>query len=868
MSGELSFPLSDLYSLSVYDLEDDNPLFQKIGDSFFYLKELLGFDCVDDLRTFFQADDFETIEDVYTFYGHIKCCPVSHRLFKRFTARGPSLQSLSAFYLSLNRALPGGLESVLKLPDNLALVILSLHLEMSSFSSTPGCNTHGSVSNCETLLITNFESVRKYLVELYSHVISADSDADPPWQQHPISDRLVENVQEALRTCSKEFSSFLSTVKLCVKVSKFFYDASEFVHAFRASYAIFKSVHAFSIASPDLETTTIRWEYEALCVMLQSMNAYAMYLDPDHRDILYKTAPQVLLRINRLGLSATSNRSSEEQLLASLPRGDNNSGFRRGLSTLSFSPGTMARIIYHAPDPSAGDSPSSSCSARRTQSEVCSKKSETIDSVDALSVDALNLERRRDEDCGQYYVSPVEVQAEDEDEGDDTELVHLLSVPLTITSSVSDSLPHQPICMAFGLAELGTFYYALCNYRLAFRFAMLALEQIKVVPCTSRVVVQVLRLACRICIIQRKYALGVRIIKWLAKFTREKLGSHNLLYANILLDYGCLLLNTDNTTKAAELYRIGLSMVSDCLPGLSVSASLALEDLAYAYYVLEYTSGEFEFALSCVDKAIDTLKLLGHQSCMQSASANRVKALILEEIAIDDGNPDVMHTKLMDARNLHLLSLDLCERTFGVWNIQTAKHFGNLGRLFQSLEHNQTAEEMHLKAIMIKERLLGPNDFEVGLSIGHLASLYNYHMNMYDKAEELYLRSIQISLDLFGPGYSGLEYDYRGLQRVYRKTNNAEKLAEYSRLFDEWMEHRLEHHMPEFMHFLASNETEHFEPNPPEGASLEQLVEDFRSEFDAKLGSTAEQSSTETVEVVGRTVTPTLEGEASRSTGL
>ncbi len=57
----------------------------------------------------------------------------------------------------------------------------------------------------------------------------------------------------------------------------------------------------------------------------------------------------------------------------------------------------------------------------------------------------------------------------------------------------------------------------------------------------------------------------------------------------------------------------------------------------------------------------------------------------------------------------------------------------------------QRAEEMHLKAIMIKERLLGPNDFEVGLSIGHLASLYNYHMNLYTKAIPLYERSIKIS---------------------------------------------------------------------------------------------------------------------------
>lgn len=52
---------------------------------------------------------------------------------------------------------------------------------------------------------------------------------------------------------------------------------------------------------------------------------------------------------------------------------------------------------------------------------------------------------------------------------------------------------------------------------------------------------------------------------------------------------------------------------------------------------------------------------------------------------------------------------------------------------------------MHLKAIDIKEELLGPDDYEVGLSIGHLASLYNFHMNRYRDAEKLYRRSIEIS---------------------------------------------------------------------------------------------------------------------------
>ena len=51
---------------------------------------------------------------------------------------------------------------------------------------------------------------------------------------------------------------------------------------------------------------------------------------------------------------------------------------------------------------------------------------------------------------------------------------------------------------------------------------------------------------------------------------------------------------------------------------------------------------------------------------------------------------------------------------------------------------------MHLKAIEIKETLLGPEDYEVALSVGHLASLYNYDMQKYADAETLYLRSIAI----------------------------------------------------------------------------------------------------------------------------
>lgn len=95
-----------------------------------------------------------------------------------------------------------------------------------------------------------------------------------------------------------------------------------------------------------------------------------------------------------------------------------------------------------------------------------------------------------------------------------------------------------------------------------------------------------------------------------------------------------------------------------------------------------------------------------------------------------------------------------------------------IGRFFNSLniqtmERYEEAEKMHLKAIQIKETLLGAEDYEVALSVGHLASLYNYDMREYSKAEQLYLRSIKIGRKLFGPSYSGLEYDYRGLIQVW-----------------------------------------------------------------------------------------------------
>jgi len=54
------------------------------------------------------------------------------------------------------------------------------------------------------------------------------------------------------------------------------------------------------------------------------------------------------------------------------------------------------------------------------------------------------------------------------------------------------------------------------------------------------------------------------------------------------------------------------------------------------------------------------------------------------------------------AERLHLNSLELGRLHFGENNVQTAKHYGNLGRLYQSLHNFTEAEKMHKKAIQIK----------------------------------------------------------------------------------------------------------------------------------------------------------------------
>jgi len=357
------------------------------------------------------------------------------------------------------------------------------------------------------------------------------------------------------------------------------------------------------------------------------------------------------------------------------------------------------------------------------------------------------------------------------------------------SSSSLSSLSSSLVNRAGLLAERCSLFFAKSQYDVAYSSAEEALEQLKD-DLPPKTVVDVLRHAAKACVVKREFEKAELLVRGAVNLAWEEFGKEHPKFADALTDYGFYLLNVDCISQAVVVYTLALNCRKNCFKGSNINVASSHEDLAYATYVLEYSSGRFEKARHHAERAITIITNLLPSEHLLLASSKRVKALILEEIAIDSNNKEIQAKLLGEAEDLHNHSLSLALLAFGENNVQTAKHYGNLGRLYQSMGQFRKAEEMHLKAIEIKERLLGLDDYEVALSVGHLASLYNYDMQMYDKAEELYFRSIKIGKKLFGDGYSGLEYDYRGLLRLYHSMRNYEGALEYQAKLHDWSELR------------------------------------------------------------------------------
>lgn len=363
----------------------------------------------------------------------------------------------------------------------------------------------------------------------------------------------------------------------------------------------------------------------------------------------------------------------------------------------------------------------------------------------------------------------------------------------SVSSSGSDdidSLSNIPNSLLANIyQQISVLHFYRSEYDLSYRWSIRALKHInKHTP--DKIIVDVLRQVAKSCVVKRQFQSASMLIKQAVCRARVSFGINHQKYADALLDYGFFLLNVDSIANSVAVYTEAHEILRRIFGPRNLHVAVAHEDLAYCLYVLEYSSGKFDSATNNVERAILIMKELVPCNHLMLASAKRVKALILEEIALDTMASTIDYTRckklLEQSEELHRSALHLSLEAFGEINVQTAKHYGNLGRLYQSMSKFDDAEQMHKRAIKIKTHLLGPYDYEVGLSIGHLASLYNYHMQKHQEAEELYLKSIEISLRLFGESYSGLEYDYRGLIHIYEITGDQVRYDQYSNILEEW----------------------------------------------------------------------------------
>ncbi|XP_059092602.1 amyloid protein-binding protein 2-like [Tigriopus californicus] len=329
-------------------------------------------------------------------------------------------------------------------------------------------------------------------------------------------------------------------------------------------------------------------------------------------------------------------------------------------------------------------------------------------------------------------------------------------------------------------------HFAQGHYGAAYDWGRAAVQELHHPDGPPRIVLDVLCQASKAYVVKRRFEQAEILVSQACLYAQEVYGVHHLRYADALMALGCYLQNVDSIKKSVQIYHQVLKIRKGVFGSNNVKVALTLEDLAYVTYVQEYNCGNFAESR---DMAYSALRILEHRlpkHHLLKASAKRVVALIIEEMAVDDTNQTKKQCLLEQAERLHLSSLSLAKAAFGEMNVQTAKHYGNLGRLYQSMGRFKQAEEKHLKAIDIKEKLLGKDDYEVCLSVGHLASLYNYELKDYDKAEKLYLRSVRISETLFGPAYSELEYDYRGLIQLYQQLEDYDKYLEYFHKFENW----------------------------------------------------------------------------------
>ena len=111
-------------------------------------------------------------------------------------------------------------------------------------------------------------------------------------------------------------------------------------------------------------------------------------------------------------------------------------------------------------------------------------------------------------------------------------------------------------------------------------------------------------------------------------------------------------------------------------------------------------------------------------------------------------------------------ALELAERQYGIYHLETAEIANRLGLLYRNLGRYAKAEPLHKRALAIREKALGPDHAEVGASLNDLGYLY-WNQGRYGEAEPLHKRALAIREKAFGRDHANVGTSLNNLGLLY-----------------------------------------------------------------------------------------------------
>jgi tetratricopeptide (TPR) repeat protein len=126
----------------------------------------------------------------------------------------------------------------------------------------------------------------------------------------------------------------------------------------------------------------------------------------------------------------------------------------------------------------------------------------------------------------------------------------------------------------------------------------------------------------------------------------------------------------------------------------------------------------------------------------------------------------------------HLKALAIRERVLGTEHRSVANSYNSIGFTYYSMGDNPKAQEYYLKALAICERILGPKHPDIATFYNNIGVTYN-SMKGYSKALEYHLKALDIYEHVLGIDHPSTATSYNNIGVIYNSMNDYPKALEY-----------------------------------------------------------------------------------------